>query len=452
MLRAPTWLRLGVKVHRAEGFLMCSLFRKTGLKEPVFYWFAVPAQASGVMVPASRTVTEAEIASAAYAGGKMLDPTGRYYNIFMGCILGGAFGDAMGFPVEFMGLPEIVEHYGPHGMVTPELGPNGKMVVSDDTQLMLFTLDGLITGMQRARRRGTDARAEVYLDRAYLDWYATQNSRLYYPAPFTSIYSDSRLRAQRAPDRTCLAALTLQFTNTANLRDTFDTRSRGTLTRPINDSKNCGAVMRSAPIGFMLNEFNYNLQAESTAAVGAVGAAITHGNPMGWLPAALLSEIIHRMTYRKPADPTLDRLMFNALYQVEREFPGVKEMPEFLALMEKAIRQGMDRSIKPRDALALLGKGTTGESALAIAVYLSLRYQNDCYTAIHGAVNQNGASDTIGMLTGNILGAWLGFEAISGQLDRIFGVDGFLERHLEMFDLMTDAVQRAWHTAILESG
>lgn len=126
-------------------------------------------------------------------------------------------------------------------------------------------------------------------------------------------------------------------------------------------------------------------------------------------------------------------------------------MPEFLALMENAIRLGADRTVKPAAALPSLGKGVTGESALAIAIYLSLRYQNDYYMAIHAAVNQNGASDTIGSLTGNLLGAWIGYEAISGQLDRIFGVDGFLERHLEMHDLMVDAVQRAWRTAILDT-
>ncbi len=381
----------------------------------------------------------------------MLDPTGRYYNIFMGCILGGAFGDAMGFPVEFLELSEIVEQYGPHGIVAPTLGPNGRMMVSDDTQMSLFTLDGLTTGMQRARRRGTDARAEVYLNRAYLDWYATQHTRLRYTAAFTSIYSDGRLRAQRAPDRTCLTALTCQFTNTGNPRDTFDVKNRGKLEKPINDSKGCGGVMRSAPIGLMLNALNYNLQAESVAAVAAGGAAITHGNPLGWLPAALLAEIIHRMTYRKAADPTLERLMTNALYQVERQFREWKEMSEFLALMEKSIQLGANPDIKPGAALPSLGKGMTGESALAIAVYLSLRYRNDYYTAIHAAVNQSGDSDTIGSLTGNILGAWLGYEAIGSQLDRIFNQNGFLEQHLEMHDLMVDAVQRAWHTAILES-
>ena len=108
----------------------------------------------------------------------MLDPTGRYYNIFMGCIMGGAFGDALGFPVEFMQLSEIVEHYGRQGIVKPQFGPNQKALVSDDTQMILFGMDGLTEGIRLRRSGAADADAEIFLDLAYLDWYATQQSRI----------------------------------------------------------------------------------------------------------------------------------------------------------------------------------------------------------------------------------------------------------------------------------
>ena len=34
---------------------------------------------------------------------------------FRGCLLAGAIGDALGAPVEFEPLEEIVERFGPHG-------------------------------------------------------------------------------------------------------------------------------------------------------------------------------------------------------------------------------------------------------------------------------------------------------------------------------------------------
>lgn len=379
----------------------------------------------------------------------MQDPTGRYYNIFLGCIAGGAFGDALGFPVEFMQLSEIVAQYGRNGITALEPGPNGTAMISDDTQMTLFTMDGLTTGMNRVKQHRTDSPAEVYIDRAYLDWYATQHSRLHYSRPFTAIYQDRRLHAQRAPGNTNLSALAEQFRNPRDPRDEFDVGARGTIQRPLNASKGCGAVMRSAPIGLMLNNENYHLQTESVAEVSARAAAITHGDPMGWLPAALLSEIINRMTYRRPADPTLERLMGNALYQVEQRFRGTKGMDELVALIEKAMQWAGDRTRKTGTCLAGLGQGWTGDSAIATGIFLTLRYQNDYFRAVHAAVNRSGDSDSAGSITGNLLGAWLGYEAVANQLNAIYRVPYYMETHLEMFDLIRETVNRAYQIAVL---
>ena len=36
----------------------------------------------------------------------------RELNCYQGCIIGGAIGDALGLPVEFLSLAEIQRHYG----------------------------------------------------------------------------------------------------------------------------------------------------------------------------------------------------------------------------------------------------------------------------------------------------------------------------------------------------
>ena len=54
------------------------------------------------------------------------------------------------------------------------------------------------------------------------------------------------------------------------------------------------------------------------------------------------------------------------------------------------------------------------EETLAIAIYCSLKYQNDFSKGIIAAVNHSGDSDSTGAVTGNILGALLGFDAIEG--------------------------------------
>ena len=67
---------------------------------------------------------------------------------FRGCLIGGACGDALGYPVEFMRLKEIKKRFGPEGILKLE-GKNGAAVISDDTQMTLFT-----------RRRASGGRAE----------------------------------------------------------------------------------------------------------------------------------------------------------------------------------------------------------------------------------------------------------------------------------------------------
>ncbi len=53
---------------------------------------------------------------------------------FHGCLIGGAVGDALGAPVEFMGHSEIVRRFGSGGIrdFVPAYGRAG--VITDDTQ------------------------------------------------------------------------------------------------------------------------------------------------------------------------------------------------------------------------------------------------------------------------------------------------------------------------------
>ena len=69
-------------------------------------------------------------------------------NRFMGCMLGGAVGDALGFVIGKDDLKTIHKKYGPYGLRTVlKSAKNGnKSIISDDTQLALFTADGMLFG------------------------------------------------------------------------------------------------------------------------------------------------------------------------------------------------------------------------------------------------------------------------------------------------------------------
>ena len=65
-----------------------------------------------------------------------------------GCLVGGADGDALGGAVEFSSRREIIERFGPAGLTTMVSN-----LITDDTQMTLFTAQGLVDAA-RAPRRG----------------------------------------------------------------------------------------------------------------------------------------------------------------------------------------------------------------------------------------------------------------------------------------------------------
>jgi ADP-ribosylglycohydrolase len=78
----------------------------------------------------------------------------------------------------------------------------------------------------------------------------------------------------------------------------------GTPSDPINVSKGCGGVMRVAPVG---------LVAPDAFDPGCRAAAITHGDPSGWVAAGALAELIAQIvqgqSIRTGVDAALDRCM-----------------------------------------------------------------------------------------------------------------------------------------------
>ena len=73
---------------------------------------------------------------------------------FVGCLLGGAVGDSLGAPVEFMKRTEILRRFGPNGITAYVPAYDGLGTVTDDTQMTLFTAKGLLRGWVRGCFKG----------------------------------------------------------------------------------------------------------------------------------------------------------------------------------------------------------------------------------------------------------------------------------------------------------
>ena len=291
-----------------------------------------------------------------------------------GCLLGGAIGDALGYPVEFMSHSKILETYGGVGINDLE---KGKAFISDDTQMTLFTAEGIL--LTTSKEKLVD---NIYL--AYLRWLSTQG----YNIPVIEegwLIHDNRLHARRAPGNSCISAL--------------QSGEMGTIDEPINNSKGCGGVMRVAPLGVLCppdEAFTYGMKT----------AAITHGHPSGYYPAGALARIISLTLTGDglvhAVEDTMDHL---------RKHEGSEET---LNLLQRAYKLGLENT-DPFEDIKSFGQGWVGEEALAIAVYCSLRFKDDFKNALIAAVNHDGDSDSTGAITGNILGAALGTDKIPEQ-------------------------------------
>ena len=87
-----------------------------------------------------------------------------------GCLIAGAIGDALGYVVEFDQWPTIRRRYGESGIQALECDPRtGTAIISDDTQMTLFTANGLLLSEARGQRP-----AEGWIYAAYLYWLRTQ--------------------------------------------------------------------------------------------------------------------------------------------------------------------------------------------------------------------------------------------------------------------------------------
>ena len=95
-------------------------------------------------------------------------------------------------------------------------------------------------------------------------------------------------------------------------------------------------------------------------------------------------------------------------------FEGDRHLKELTDLMDLAV--DLSENDRPDlENIHRIGEGWVAEETLGIAIYCALRHQDDFSAGVIAAVNHNGDSDSTGAVTGNILGALLGFDAIEDK-------------------------------------
>jgi ADP-ribosylglycohydrolase len=328
-----------------------------------------------------------------------------------GCLLGGAIGDALGYPVEFLSLDAIRATHGAAGvtgLVADADGVTGR--VSDDTQMTLFTAEGHLRGYCRTRDRGIGGAEAAIVHDAYLRWLETQN----HPGPLPEedlrhrigwLRHENWLYARRAPGNACLSGVEAGFTP-----DPYGTPTGEP--GPVNpNSKGCGAVMRSAPFGLT------DLGARRSFELAAQCAQITHGHPTGYLASGAFAALISHLVDGESLE--------GAVLRTLRLLAGYRGHEETTAALSRAVALAEEEGEATPEKVETLGAGWVAEEALAIGVYAALaRTRPQTFyvgqqgtvcdpkpprTPIEAAfllsVNHSGDSDSTGSVCGNILGA-----------------------------------------------
>lgn len=302
----------------------------------------------------------------------------QYEKKALGCLIGSAYGDSLGAAVEFLSFVDIRKRYGRMGInkCEPAFGQSAG-VITDDTQMTIATARAL-TRLPLHPPGSDDTLCQNFFQ-SYLEWYQSQ--------------SDPTQR--RGPGTTCMSAL--------------GSGRMGTIDKPLNDSMGCGGIMRVHPIGFLFAKYP-----ERAFQLGMRSAALTHGNPNGYIPAGFLAMLIALIIDDNPYNVAL-RLVTERL----KKMPYKKrEGTELMVEMALALPLQADTSEIIDKQLSRIQRsaGWMGHDALGIALYAVKCAHQNPLDAVKIAVNHSGDSDSTGAITGVIMGALYGPNPFEDEL------------------------------------
>lgn len=325
-------------------------------------------------------------------------------NKIRGSITGGAIGDALGYPIEFVySFNDICARYGKEGITDFDMSypwlesEEKKALFSDDTQMTLYTAEGLL----EAERNGKPIAPTVC--NAYLAWYAHQAGRKVKISYQSKLSEIEELNQNRAPGNTCLSALAAIHAGK----------------EPQNASKGCGGIMRVAPVG--LYGAAHDWSPADTARLAGELAELTHLHPLSTYSSAALAVIVQLCA---SSEDTVDKEMFKGI--VDKSLKIVSNiygadaaaMDEFRKIVGNAMSLEDDPQSDWQIIEDRIGEGWVAEETLAIALFSTLRHVDDFSGCLISAVNHGGDSDSTGAVAGNIIGAILGDDAIPGKFKK----------------------------------
>jgi ADP-ribosylglycohydrolase len=298
-----------------------------------------------------------------------VDQASRVKDLFAGCLLGGAVGDALG------------------ACAPDRRGGRGRLRVTAHTQMSLFTAEGLVRAYVRACLKGICA-PDAVVQHALLRWRSTQGGHLRASIvedadvwPDGWLVAEGAMKVRRKPDPACLKSLAALVT----LGDHAN-----------NDSTSCGALTRVAPVGLVS-------PAASAFSFGLEAARATHAAATPTLAAAVFSLVVALVA----GGATLR----DALREARVPLGPHHYADDVLDALDRAEALAVDAGPPTPERVAALGDGWTAGEALAIALYVGL-VARDFEHGVSLATNHGGNTSATGSLVGQLLGVIHGTDTI----------------------------------------
>ncbi len=281
----------------------------------------------------------------------------------LGCVLGGAIGDAMGHPTEFLSMQAIHQRFGPRGVTQFELywSREGRRFApyTDDTQMAECVLRALLD------ERDDLDRCMMHMAQRFIEW------------------SRSPQGGHRAPGNACLSGCRA-LASGAHWSQAGGPTAGG-----------CGSVMRAYPFGLV---FADDLEKCETWAVAH--SRLTHRDPIALAASAAMAVGVARILRGDSVEMVTSEMVAAAC----------RHSAKTAAMMARAIDEARS-GVGPEVTLERLQSWAAHE-AIAAAVYLFERHPDDPRAAILAGANTPGDSDSIATLAGSLVGARCGIDAI----------------------------------------
>ena len=315
-----------------------------------------------------------------------------------GSLLGGACGDALGYPVEHKTIDAIRELYGETGLREMETC-NGVAMVTDDTQMTIYTAQGLLYAGKKHCDYGNTVR-EVH--KSYLHWIASLLPAEDVLSRYESMYPREELERNELLENGANPGLDKKMCRGGSTFRALLSGKLYSVSNPADEGVRCGTTMRSAPVAI------YCYKNPSLAfRLGRDCAAITHGYASAYLAAGVMCMVIARLINGSEMEEAIEESLDYLKTQKDGE--------ELYAVLRKGVDLSRHPSEKPLDDIQTIGLGWRADENLAIAFYCCLRFGRDVKSALLACVNHSGDSDSVAAVCGNMLGAYVGEEGLPSE-------------------------------------